>query len=278
MEPPSPSPSVFVNSLLIDHVRLKPWHIGSGLEVALQKRLARKLEGVCTHHGYIRANSIKLFKWAPGVIQMNTLNGDVLYKIQFYADVCNPVIGSVVTCKIVNRNKFGLLAESLETDILEVVVPLNLHNHTNIQESFNTIQIGDMIRVEVIGKKFELGDCKISVVGSIVKGGHVEGHIAAHDSDSDDDNESYQKHVEDEEDDGESIPDLEGGDLEEAEEGYPASDMDEYELPVIKDGGVNEASSESFGSDLGDADDDMDEGDALSDSGSVAASDDESHL
>lgn len=165
---------IFVRILLTDKVKLRPSQISTRLKEHLITSLRQKFEGTCSYHGFIKPNSIEIFKYSLGTIQALSLNGDVEYMVQYNADVCNPSIGSVVHTKIVNTNKFGVLAHTGITDenarflpILEIVVAKNMVNAQN-DRNVEDLKVGDEIHVEIIGKKFELSDKKISVVARII--------------------------------------------------------------------------------------------------------------
>jgi hypothetical protein len=134
-----------------------------------------------------------------------SLNGDIIYNVQFYASVCNPSVGSIVQAKVINTNKFGILAECTillrneNVPILEIIIAkssIDENNTVNIEN----IKPHDLITIEVLGKKYELNDKKISVVGKIMTGNvqHLESEI----------DNSYQLPVDDAIDD---IPDVEDG-------------------------------------------------------------------
>jgi DNA-directed RNA polymerase subunit E'/Rpb7 len=165
---------IFVRTLLSDKVKMQPRFITSSLQQQLLKSLKNKFEGMCSYHGYIKPQSIAIFKCSLGYIQALSLNGDVEYIVNYYADVCNPSIGSIVHTKVVNTNRFGILTQTGYTDpagsfvpVLEIVVAKNMTNHTNDQ-NVDEITIGDELHVEITGKKFELTDKKISAIARII--------------------------------------------------------------------------------------------------------------
>lgn len=169
---------IFIRTLLTDKVKLKPKNISSKLKDHILSYLKTKFEGVCSYHGYIRPESIEIFKFSMGYIQALSLNGDVEYTVNYYADVCNPSIGSIVHTKVVNTNKFGILAHTGIRDndgrflpILEIVVAKNLVNTQN-DKNVDEFHIGDEIHVEIMGKKFELTDKKISAIARIIDTDH----------------------------------------------------------------------------------------------------------
>lgn len=164
----------FIKTLLTDKVKLQPQYLCKNVENVLYRILARKFEGTCSYHGYIKSGSIKISRISMGQIQAFSLNGDVVYTVTYHAEVCNPSIGSIVKAKVVNMNKFGILAEcSIEINnrnvpILEIIIAKNTVEIVS-EVDFEAIAIGQDIFVEILGKKYELNDKKISVVGKIIK-------------------------------------------------------------------------------------------------------------
>lgn len=158
--------AIFTRVLLTEKVKLEPVFLTKGYRDEVLKRLQLKVEGVCTKHGYIRPESIEIHKVCIGRLEVIGLNGNTTYDVQFWADVCNPLLGSVIRCKVSNVNKFGILAEA--EGVVEAIVA---KNSVNIQSDIDLdkIRIGDDILIEVLGKKFELNDKKISVIGKAVR-------------------------------------------------------------------------------------------------------------
>ena len=220
--------NIFVNSLLTDKIKVQPKYIGKNIQKYLQTQLENKFQGKCTYHGYVKPDSIKIFKYSLGQLQAFSLNGDVVYTVQYYADVCNPSIGSVVQATVVNSNKYGILCESgimyngKLMPILEIIIVKNaidLNSEINIED----IKVGDNLNIEIMGKKFELNDKKISVVGRIIvntknknieleKGDYNENDVPEEQIDSDveaeelnvDEDENEENEEENEEDEEES--------------------------------------------------------------------------
>lgn len=162
-------------TLLTEKIKIEPKYLTKQVKQEILKRLTHKVEGICSKHGYIRKGSIEISKILSGVVEILSLNGYVNYTVHFYADVCNPLIGTVIkNAKVVNMNRFGILAEAkiiedkFANSILEIIIAKNSVNIIS-EVNLDTIKIGDEINVEVIGKKYNLGDKKISVIGKIIK-------------------------------------------------------------------------------------------------------------
>ena len=165
---------IFIRVPLADHVKVGPKQLTQNMSATIVNRLVKLYAGKCSHHGYIRTGSIELITYSFGHVMDVTLNGDVDYYVTYFAQVCNPAIGSTVKAKVVNQNMFGILAESGidNTPILEIIISnLSLsENNDNANDSINinTIKRGDIINVEIVGKRFELDDTKMTIVGKVV--------------------------------------------------------------------------------------------------------------
>lgn len=159
--------NIFYRVLLQDRIKIEPKYLSQDYRSHIQQKLKKQNEGVCTKHGYIREGSIDVYKIAPGSVDMVGLNGYVVFEVFYYADVCNPLLGHIVKAKVVNVNKFGILAEV--APIIEIIIA---KNSVNIMSDdgidLESIKPGDIIQVEILVKKFELNDKKISIVGRVV--------------------------------------------------------------------------------------------------------------
>ena len=159
--------NIFYRTLLNDYIKIEPKYLSKDYRKYVLSKLRGKMEGVCTRHGYIRSGTIEIYKIAPGNIELVGLNGNIVFDVHYYADVCNPLIGNIVKATVTNVNKFGILAEV--NGILEIIIA---KNSVNIQHEhgidLDKISIADQVIIEVLGKKFELNDKKISIVGKIV--------------------------------------------------------------------------------------------------------------
>ena len=150
---------------LAEKVKLAPSEITKHYRDTILRRLKTKVEGVCSRHGFVVSDSVDILSISNGVVEMPGLNGAYLFDVKFTADVCNPALGSVVRAKVININKFGILAEV--KGILEIIIAktsVNIKSEVDLE----TVKIGDEVYVEVLGKKYELGDKRISIIGRIV--------------------------------------------------------------------------------------------------------------
>ena len=185
----------FIPSLLTEKVKLSPKYMNKSFSQKLLKHLIEKNEGKCSKHGYIKRNSISITKISTGIVEAHSLHGFLNYLVQFKALVCNPTNGSVIKCKVISSNNFGILCSSGITDenseykaIMDIIVPknsINIRSDSNID--FNKIVPNQIVDVEIVGKKFEINDEKISAVGKIVKLENNTAYVDVENNEDDDD-------------------------------------------------------------------------------------------
>jgi len=161
---------LFVPIKFTTSIRIKPSEIGINIDEIIFTKLKNNLENMCSKHGYIKQNSIKIIKRSIGKLIVSHFNGNIVYDIQCIGEICNPAQGSIIKCKVKSKNSLGLLAEGFYNNIpiLQIIIP---KQSAGIQSEIDidTINIGDEIKVEVCGKKFLLYDKYISIIGKALK-------------------------------------------------------------------------------------------------------------
>ena len=245
--------NIFVRVRLFERIKLEPAFISKGFKDEVLTRLKAKVEGICTKHGYIRPNSIEIVKISTGRVELIGLNGNTQFDVYFTADVCNPLIGSVIKCQVSNINKFGILAEA--GNIIEAIIAKNsvsIQSDVDLQK----IRIGDEVLIEVLGKKYELNDKKISLIARIVRNQETPRSYSS----------SYkrQTHTEDE-DEEHNLRFIEGGadddnvetDATDASDASDESDESDESDNAEEDSDSNEDENDDGGNETGDEEDDV---------------------
>lgn len=169
---------MFVRTVLHDHIKLHARELGKNYRDVLLVKVRGSVEGKCTRHGYIVPNSVQLLGCSCGRLDGSSLNGDVVYEVEYQATVCNPPEKSVVQARVMNVNRFGILAHGGLTTVTEVAGERQL----NVLEiivakqgvalasdvDLDKVKIGDDLQVQILGKRFELNDTKITVIGKVL--------------------------------------------------------------------------------------------------------------
>jgi hypothetical protein len=145
----------------------------SNIDEQIYNKIRTTLEGVCSRYGYIRPKSIEILKRSLGVFMKAHFNGHIKYDIVCKAEMCNPVRGMIFKAIVKNKNDLGILAENSITidgnviPILDILIPRRSAGITS-DIDLDSINIGDEIFIEVLGKRYQLNDKKISIIARAV--------------------------------------------------------------------------------------------------------------
>lgn len=154
-------------------VQLNPAELGKDLGEVIHMKLKKTYEGVCSRFGYIKPGSLQVLQRSFGQFVKQHFNGHIRFEVVMMGDVCNPLTGMVVTAQVRNRNQMGIKAESFIevgdkiVPVLDIIIPkrsAGIHSDLDL----DTLEIGDNIHVEVVGKRYQLNDTRISIIGRAV--------------------------------------------------------------------------------------------------------------
>ena len=157
--------SIYSRCLLTRKIVMPITFIGKNLDDIIESYIQNHFEGKCVVEGYVKPNSSKIIRYSSGVIERGN---NVIFEVLFECDICLPVEGMNMYCSVKNVVKAGVRAELANEEPSPVVVFIARDHHFNMQQ-FNDIKVGDIIKVSVIGQRFELNDKYISVIGELVK-------------------------------------------------------------------------------------------------------------
>jgi hypothetical protein len=152
-------------------ISLKPSELNNNFENLLLQILKNKYENICSKYGYIKNNSIKIIKRSIGTIKSQHFNGNICFDIVCIAEICNPIQGSIIKCRVKAKNSLGLLCEGGyegNKQILEIIVP-KISAGIESEINLDSIAINQEIKIEVCGKKYQLYDKHISIIGRAIK-------------------------------------------------------------------------------------------------------------
>jgi ribA/ribD-fused uncharacterized protein len=130
------------------------------IEALLRKKLATKLEGKCSLHGWVQPNSIQLLSRSMGYVEKGRFTGDIVYHVQAEGKVYNPPAGLIVEGDVIRKNNMGMYVNY--KDAVHIILPRDLHIG---DEAFDRIAVGDTVQVEIKKSKFQVNDEFILSVG-----------------------------------------------------------------------------------------------------------------
>ena len=169
------STNVFNESILKTKIKIQSKFLNKNYQKYILKKLQDQYEGKFTKFGLIKKDTIKILTISLGKLEQNSFEGNILYDVSFNSKICNPVIGDVLICDVINTNNFGILCSAKEnnTSIIDIIIPKkSIAVKSDIDLS--NIKIGENVYVEIIGKKPILNDTKIKCIGKIIRTGKLK--------------------------------------------------------------------------------------------------------
>ena len=137
----------------------------------LVQKLKDQLEGRCSRHGYVKKESVEILSRSLGYAEKGRFTADILYYIKAQGKVLNPPDGFEVEGEVIRKNKMGLYV--VIDDAIKIMIPRDLHIGN---EEFDSIEMGDKIRIEIKKSRFQVNDSYILSVGKFV--GRVGAEVA----------------------------------------------------------------------------------------------------
>ena len=146
-----------------DSIKVLPSEIDSDLDNTILSKLKNKIGDKCNVYGFIKKDSIVIHnKSKPKIISAH-FDGSLYYKIEYTADIINPKKESSLNCKIIKKNKHGILANN---SCIYVVIPY-VFNNINYYDKLNKFNIHDNINVIIKNVNYDINDNQINVFGII---------------------------------------------------------------------------------------------------------------
>jgi len=157
--------NIYFKNIITKEVLIPFNNVGDNIEEILKEKIKHKYEGKCIPEGYIKKNSSRIITYSCGVINANS----VKYTVAFECDVCNPVEGMLIQCKCIQITKAGIRAVYVsknESDVSPVNIFVAREHHVN-SNILNKTKENDLIKIKVIGIRYELNDSYIAILGEI---------------------------------------------------------------------------------------------------------------
>jgi len=131
----------------------------------LHTTLISCIEGRCITEGFIKPHSTRIIDFKCGKIVAK----NVQFNIVIECLVCNPQPQSIITCVAKNITQAGIRAVS-DDEYSPIVVYITRDFGIDSDKTYyNSIKEGDSINIRVIGKRFEMNDKHIQIIGFLVQ-------------------------------------------------------------------------------------------------------------
>lgn len=155
--------NLYFKSVLEEPIYVKINNINSNLEEIILSTIKNSFEGKCTNNGYIKRNTIKIVSYSSGIVNSNYIK----FNIIFECFICYPTDGMIISCVVKNVTKAGLRCELDEEKSPLIIFIAKDHHYNNLE--FNNVKENDIIKIKILGQRFELNDENISVIGEFLE-------------------------------------------------------------------------------------------------------------
>ena len=165
----SSSSDCYSDCLLSRRVTIPFKDIGRGDDIknVLNRHVRSQIENRCTIEGFVHPQTCRVITHSSGTIS----GSNIVFDVAFNCSVFAPAEGAVLVCSVKSVTHAGILAGIngvIKVDPVVVYV-LREHHSGDTDDYFNSVKPGAVIRVKVIGQRFELNDKHVSVIGELLK-------------------------------------------------------------------------------------------------------------
>jgi len=164
----------FIIKKLSTRVELYPHQMDSEIYLNLKKNLKNSLEGKCNKYGFIH-KIIRIEDYSYNIINPENFSGNAVYDIHFIANICVPLVKTIIVTCVDNFNKRLLLGKNGPIDAIIKITDMDPNIFSIkpdgtiwINSQSKPLERGNYIKVIIDGKKFSPGDDKIGVMGKVL--------------------------------------------------------------------------------------------------------------
>jgi hypothetical protein len=152
---------LFTQAIIQEKIKIKFNKLSNNMTKFFETYAEKEIECKCRNEGYIRAGSSSVLTYSTGLLNSDS----IIYNVAYSVDICFPYENMEIECKIKNITKIGIRAVISEHNNPIVMFISREHNPDKDFEQYKENQI---IKVKVIGHRFELNDTYISVIGELL--------------------------------------------------------------------------------------------------------------
>ena len=151
-----------INSDLI----VPPNIINRNIDTSLLNMLKKKIEGKCISEGYVIKGSLKIVNRSKGIFDKYNNDGNFKYNIDYSVKICKPSKEDILICQVEDINKAGIVANKLFYKKIPINIKIIIPNdyYKFAKKDISTINIGDIIKCQVVNKRFKYNDDSIMVI------------------------------------------------------------------------------------------------------------------
>jgi hypothetical protein len=139
----------------------------SRVEDHLRQAVSNDMDGRCIAEGFIKPGSCRLRSYSIGTFSA----GNIRFDLDIDCMLCCPKEGAIINCIAKTVTQAGIRAHAC-TNPSPVVIYISreMHDAARIHGpmTMDSIKPGDMMHVRVVGRRFELNDPQVSIIGELI--------------------------------------------------------------------------------------------------------------
>ena len=142
-------------------------HLNKDIKSLLHDEMAARYEGKCSMEGYVCPGSISIFKYSCGTLSA----GNIRYDVVADCLVCLPDEHTQIKCIAKTITQAGIRGIATKLQVgsvspIEVFLSRDMNIRNN--ELFCRVEEGDILTVEIIGRRFVLNDTHVTIIALLL--------------------------------------------------------------------------------------------------------------
>ena len=138
------------------------------MEDHLKQVVSGEIDGRCIPEGFVKRGSCNLRSYSVGTF----LAGNIQFVLEMECMLCCPKEGAIMNCIAKTVTQAGIRAHACsEPSPVVIYISREMHDAVSknrmMTNSMDSIKPGDVIQVRVVGRRFELNDKHVSIVGEL---------------------------------------------------------------------------------------------------------------
>ena len=133
-----------------------------GLREQLMRNISTQMNGKCIAEGFVKPNSCNIRSHSVGIF----MGGNISFNLEIECMMCCPAEGTVMQCVAKTVTQAGIRAHAcFEPSPVIIYISREMHDSSAQSRTMDSVKPGDTLLMRVIGKRFELNDKHVSIIG-----------------------------------------------------------------------------------------------------------------
>jgi hypothetical protein len=131
------------------------------IQEMLTHHVSNQLAGKCITEGFVKPQSCIIRSHSVGTLSA----GNIGFNLEIECMMCCPKEGDVMKCVAKTVTQAGIRAHACTEEPSPVVIYISREMQDSQSRTMDSVKPGDHILIRVIGKRYELNDKHVSIIG-----------------------------------------------------------------------------------------------------------------